>query len=63
VSEPQYAQGGWIPGGPVPVPMRLDPDECVINRHGECIRPDHPTATSDGSKPGAFWRCAGGPRP
>jgi hypothetical protein len=26
-----------------------------------CRRPEHPTPTSDGNKPGAFWRCDGNP--
>jgi hypothetical protein len=60
VSEQQYSNGGYIPGGPVP--MTIDPDECIVNRDGVCVRSDHPTATSDGNKPGAFWRCDGPPR-
>lgn len=52
----EYAEGGYIPSDG-PVTTVLHPDECLINRDGECIRADHPTATSDGRKPGAWWRC------
>jgi hypothetical protein len=52
-----YSNGGYIPGGPTVV--RIDPDECILNIHGVCIRSDHPTPTSDGTKPGAWWICEG----
>ncbi len=56
MDEGEYAAGGLIPGGG-PTWVALDPDECVINRDRECVRAGHPTATSDGNKPGAWWRC------
>lgn len=41
----EYDKGGWIPGGPVPIV--LDPDECVVDITMTCRRADHPTPTSD----------------
>ena len=51
-----FAQGGYV-SGPSNARAVLHPDECVINHNRECIRSGHPTATSDGSKSGAWWRC------
>lgn len=34
-----YDKGGYIPGPPIPV--TLEPDECLINQHMECVRADH----------------------
>lgn len=52
----EYANGGYIPGGPVVV--RLDPDECIVNIKGECTRPDHPTPASAAlAKCKGFWKC------
>lgn len=56
-AEPDYADGGYILGGPILT--RLGPDECLIRMTDaaawrlRCSRPDHPTATSDCGKPGA----------
>lgn len=61
MNEEQYAAGGFIPSPGPAAPIRLDPDECVVNRDRVCIRSDHPTATSDGNQPGAWWVCEGPP--
>lgn len=50
MSEPQYDQGGYIPGSPVPV--FIHPDECLLTvdkatKRVTCRRADHPTDTSN----------------
>lgn len=42
------AQGGYIPGTPVPV--WIHPDKCLISAQPGrvfCVRPGHPTAKSE----------------
>lgn len=54
MSGDEYAQGGYIPGGPILTTIHAD--ECLMKPLGArpgsvaiavCIRGDHPTPTSD----------------